>query len=106
MLGLMLVGGVVNAILNNYINAIVQLIVLADMRGKVFSLLGAISQAATPLAMALGGVLGQFLPLRYVISGSFVITLLFFVPLLFPGSFRRFINFDPDHDTLATVSSD
>jgi len=106
MLALVLVGGVVNAILNNYISAIVQLIVPQDMRGKVFSLLGAISQAATPLAMALGGVLGQFLPLRYVISGSFVVMLLAFVPLLFSRSFRRFINFDPEHDTLATVLAD
>jgi MFS family permease len=106
MLGLMLVGGLVNAVLNNYIGAIVQLIVPQDMRGKVFSLLGAISQAATPLGMALGGVLGQFLPLRHVISGSFVVMLLCFIPLLFSDSFRRFINFDPDHDTLSAVSAD
>lgn len=100
---LMFVSGFTNAILNAFIGAIVQLTVPQDLRGKVFSFLGTLSGGLTPIAVALAGVLAEFLPIRVLISSSFLITSLLFIPLLFSMSFRRFINFDPKRDTLEDV---
>jgi MFS transporter, DHA3 family, macrolide efflux protein len=101
---LMAAAGMANAILNSFIGAIVQITVPADMRGKAFSLLGALSQGLTPISMALGGILAEFLPLRVMISGAFGITFVLFVPLLFSGPFRAFVNFDPEKDAAAGLS--
>jgi MFS transporter, DHA3 family, macrolide efflux protein len=103
MLGLLLLAGVLNAILNNMIGTTAQLTVPQEMRGKAFSLLGAVSQGLTPIAMALGGVLAEFLPLPWLIFSSFAATFLFFVPMLFSGDFKRFVAFDPDADSVEAL---
>jgi len=99
MVALLIISGIVNAILNSMIGATVQLTVPQDMRGKAFSLMGAISQGLTPISMALAGVLGEFFPLRAVIAAAFALAFVFFVPLFFSGAFRRFVNFDPDTES-------
>jgi len=104
MLGLVLVAGVANAVVNSLIPATVQMAVPQDMRGKVFSLLGAISGGLTPIAMALAGVLAEVIPLRPLISGSFVLTFLCFVPLLFSPALRKFLNFDPERETIESLA--
>jgi MFS family permease len=88
---LMLVAGCANALLNTFISVSVQLAVPGEMRGKVFSFMGALSQGLTPLAMALGGVLAEFVPLRPLIAGSFGAVLLLFLPLSSVRSFRELV---------------
>ncbi len=105
MLGFAGIGGVVNAILNSFISATVQMVVPQDMRGKVFAFLGAISLGLTPMAMALGGLLAGLFPLRPLMAVCFLIVLTFSVPLSFNIPFRRFINFDPVKDTVESLSS-
>ena len=105
MLGFAGIGGVVNAILNSFISATVQMVVPQDMRGKVFAFLGAISLGLTPIAMALGGLLAGLFPLRPLMAVCFLIVLTFSVPLFFNIPFRRFINFDPVKDTVESLSS-
>jgi MFS family permease len=87
--------GISNAIMNGFIQSLVQMAVPADMRGKVFGLLGSLSTGLTPLAMALGGVLAEFIPVRLLIVSCFVVTLLIFLPLALSADFREFINLDP-----------
>jgi MFS transporter, DHA3 family, macrolide efflux protein len=103
MLALLAVAGVLNAVLNNMIGTTAQLTVPQDMRGKAFSLMGAVSQGLTPIAMALAGILAEFLPLPLLISGSFFATFLFFVPMLFNGDFKRFVSFDPERAALESL---
>jgi len=105
MLGFAGIGGVVNAILNSFISATVQMVVPQDMRGKVFAFLGAISLGLTPIAMALGGLLAGLFPLRPLMAVCFLIVLTFSVPLFFNIPFRRFINFDPVKDAVESLSS-
>jgi MFS family permease len=98
MLALVATAGVLNAVLNSLIPATLQLVVPPEMRGKVFALLSSLAQGLTPISMALGGVLAEFIPVPVVISASFGIMLLLFLPFLFGSSVRRLINFDPSVD--------
>ncbi len=96
--------GLGDGILNVFIMAVMQMAVPQNMRGKVFSLMTMIMQGLLPLAFALGGVLAEFLPIGMLISGSFAAALAFGVPMTVKRSFRRFINFDPERDTVESVS--
>jgi MFS transporter, DHA3 family, macrolide efflux protein len=74
------------------------------MRGKVFSLMGMITQGLTPIAFALAGALAEFLPIGSLMSACFGLSFVFGLPMAFVGSFRRFINLDPVKDTIESVS--
>jgi len=100
---LIFVGGFFNAIINVFINSTVQLTVPQDMRGKVFSLVSMLAQSLTPFGMLLGGILGEFFPIRTIIFVCFVFMLIVFIPFGFIKSFRRFINFDPEKETLEDI---
>jgi MFS transporter, DHA3 family, macrolide efflux protein len=102
-LAVMVVAGVANAVLNAFIGATIQLTVPRSMLGKVGALLNSFSGGLTPIAMALGGVLAELLPLRLVISGCFLATLVAFLPLFFSRPFREFVGFDPEKDSLETL---
>jgi DHA3 family macrolide efflux protein-like MFS transporter len=97
------VSGFANSIVNVFIIATMQLTVPQNMRGKVFALMGMILQGLTPLAFALGGVIAEFLPIPLIMSGSWLLAFAVSIPMLFSPSFRRFIRFDPDNDTLESV---
>lgn len=62
------------------------------MLGKVFSLVGVVTQGLMPLGMALGGVLGQYFPLRAVMASAFLAELIVFMTIAFIPSFQRFMN--------------
>jgi MFS transporter, DHA3 family, macrolide efflux protein len=96
-------GGFFMATINVFIHSTIQLTVPQEMRGKVFSLVGMVASSLTPFGMALGGVLGEFFPIRSVIFVCFILVLLAFIPFAFIKSFKRFINFDPDKQTLQDI---
>ncbi len=66
------------------------------MRGKVFSVMGTVLMGLAPIATMIGGLLGEFLKLRYVISGGFIATVLIVIPFFFLKSFKKFIEYDPE----------
>ncbi|EOD00219.1 hypothetical protein L21TH_1693 [Caldisalinibacter kiritimatiensis] len=103
MLILLLIAGFFNAIINIFLNSSVQLTVPQNMRGKVNSLLGTVLQGLTPIAMAVGGIIAEFIPIKIIIFSCFMITLLFFIPLAFIPSFKRFINYNPKTQTLEDI---
>lgn len=55
------------------------------------ALMGMIGQGLTPLAMALGGVLGAVLPVRMVISASFLAAMLCVLPFALARSFAAYL---------------
>jgi MFS transporter, DHA3 family, macrolide efflux protein len=101
---LLALGGFANAIINVFIMAVMQMAVPQDMRGKVFALMGMATQGLTPIAFALAGVLAEFIPLAPLMSASFAAAALMAIPMILLPSFRRFINYDPEKDTVASVS--
>jgi len=88
-------GGFFNAVVNVLLQTVMQLNVPADMRGKVFSLLGALSQGLVPIAMALGGVLAGFIPLRLLIFIAFLLPVFTLLPLFAQRDFRNFFTTEP-----------
>jgi MFS family permease len=102
-IALLALAGFANAVLNVFIMAVMQLAVPQDMRGKVFALMSMITQGLTPIAFALAGALAEFLPLAPLISVCFGLAILVGLPMMFMGVFRRFIDFDPERDTIDAV---
>jgi hypothetical protein len=90
------IAGFFNAIVNVLIQSVLQLTVPQQMRGKVFGLLETVTQGLTPIGMALGGVLGEFLPLRLVISGALAAIGVFIFPQLASRSIRAFFATDTE----------
>lgn len=97
------IAGLLNAILNVLFQTTMQLAVPQDMRGKVFSFMGTLIMGLTPIGMALGGIAAEFIPARYVISLCFAVTLFCFIPFIFMPSFKRFINYNPEAQTLEDI---
>jgi DHA3 family macrolide efflux protein-like MFS transporter len=60
------------------------------MRGKVMGLLEALTGGLVPIGMALGGLLGEFLPLRLVIILAFALSGAVAMPPLLAPSIRGF----------------
>lgn len=103
MMVLLFISGLSNSIFNAIINVSVVLSIPQNMRGKVSSLMQTVTMGLTPIGYAAGGILAEYIPIRYVISGCFVITILLFIPFAFMKHFRRFINFDPNKQTLEDI---
>ena len=91
MLPLILLGGFFNSVVNVILQSTVQINTPDEMRGKVQAFLNMTTQSLTPFAMALGGLLASFLPMRAVITASFLITFAFVTPFAFVKPFTRFI---------------
>jgi MFS family permease len=102
--GLLAAAGFANAILNVFIMSVMQLAVPQEMRGKVFSLMGMVTQGLTPIAFALAGIIAEFIPVAFLISACFTATLFIGLPFMFLGPFKRFIKYDPEKDTVSSVS--
>lgn len=94
MLVLLGFGSLFGAIINVLIQSVIQLTVPREMRGKVFGLLETITQGLTPVGMAVGGLLGEFLPLKLVISGACIAIGVFIFPQLASPSIRAFFMMD------------
>jgi MFS family permease len=102
-LAMLAFAGFTNSLLNVFIMSVMQLAVPPRMRGKVFSLMGMVTQGLTPIAFALAGVIAVFIPLPLLISICFGTVVCVGIPFMFMASFRRFINFDPARDTVESV---
>ena len=96
---LLFLEGICMSVSGVFLNASVQLIVDKDMLGKVFGIMSSLLQGFTPIAMVIGGILAEFIPLRNII---FTISILIFavsILFFFIPSFRKFINYDPKTQT-------
>ena len=80
--------------LNSLIDAASQLMVPEHLRGKVFGVLGAMATGLTPLGMALGGILAEFIPIHFIQLVSGILVAVGFIPTLISGEFRRMISQD------------
>jgi len=79
-IGLLFINGISVAIVRTIIQSSMQGAVSKDMLGKVFGFKRAISSSLVPMAMAVGGILAEVIPIEYVIlTGHIVIFIMFFV---------------------------
>jgi len=100
---LMGAAGICVAIALTLLNTVLQTSVPQDMRGKTFGLLAAALGASSPLAMAAGGVVGEFTGAGNTISFAFVLALLISLPLAFAKNVHEMINFDPETQSLDDI---
>jgi MFS family permease len=100
---LLLFGGFFNSIVNVLLLSSVQLTTPQEMRGKVLAFNSMTTQGLTPFAMVLGGVLGDFIPIKIIMSACFIIVLIVITPFMFNKPLVRFINFDYEKETLDDI---
>ncbi|MDF2632957.1 MAG: arabinose efflux permease family protein [Caproiciproducens sp.] len=86
--------GFFNSVVNVLLISTVQVSTPQEVRGKVMSFITMTTQGLTPFAMALGGILGGFLPIRTVITAAFLAVFLITIPSYFAKSFRKYITTD------------
>jgi len=100
------VAGYFNAIVNVLIQSVIQLGVPQQLRGKVNGLLETLTQGLTPIGMALGGLLGELLPLPWVIGGAMALIGLYIFPQLGTKGVREFFAIEEIPDGEAEVPAD
>ncbi|MEW5902422.1 MAG: hypothetical protein AB1715_13235 [Acidobacteriota bacterium] len=71
--------------------------------GKVSALLLTLSGGLSPLAMAAAGGAAEVIPIRILMSASFGVMLLCFVPLFFGTGFKQFLSFDPSRQSVESL---
>ncbi len=103
MVVLLLAGGFFNSILNVILMSSVQIATTKEVRGKVLAFMSMVTQGLSPFAMALGGVLGGIIPIRTVMLASFLIILIAVIPFIFVNSFKKFLNFDYEKDSIENI---
>ncbi|MBU3188528.1 hypothetical protein K9O30_04035 [Clostridium bowmanii] len=57
----------------------------------------------TPIAMAVGGILAEFIAIKYIVLTCFVLSGMTIIPLGFVKKFKHFINYNPDFQTLEDI---
>lgn len=85
-----LLGGFFNAIVTVILMTTVQSAAPQDMRGKVMAFMNMITQSMTPMAMALGGVLAAYFPIRTIIMASLLLVIVTVTPFYFLKSLKEF----------------
>lgn len=96
MLVLLFIGGVFNSVLNIIISSIIQIASPTEIRGKILSLKNMTIQGLTPIAMGIGGVLGDIFQIQKVISWSFSAALVTVTIILVYKPVRDFLHMDFD----------
>jgi DHA3 family macrolide efflux protein-like MFS transporter len=100
MLPVAVLGMFLNAAINTMANSTLQAAVPSHMRGKFFALALAMTSGLTPIAMAVGGVLGDLFPIKWVICCCMgLAALMFFVGGFMPGIKKLFL-LDPKTQTV------
>ena len=94
MAAMLVVAGGMNAVFNVILISTVQLSTPQNARGKVMSFINMTAAGLTPFAMALGGALGEVLPVRAVITASFLLSLAVTAPIYFSRRFRSYVTTD------------
>jgi len=105
MLVALAIGGFADAIVGVLMMSIIQLSTPAHLRGKVMGLLDTLTQGLTPVGMAVGGILGQYLPLPLVMSASFAVIAVVVVPGLLLRDVRDFFVREPPDPPGSAITS-
>lgn len=103
LLGLIFIVGLFGAVYNVFITSNIQLIVPEKIRGQVFGLPGMVFPGMAPVAMAVAGILAEFISIKILIFAAQMLIILLIVPMAKIASFKRFINFNPEKETLADI---
>jgi Arabinose efflux permease len=96
MLLFILLGGFFNSIINVILPSAIQVSASSEMRGKVMAFTSMTTQCLTPLAMFFGGFLSLYLPIKSIITMSFVTMIFIIIPFAFVKPFAEFLNYNDE----------
>ena len=88
---------------NTIFDSVLMTIIPEEKRGKVFALINTFSMGLTPLGLAVGGILGEILPIRIAMLILLCCTLLLALAFAFIKGLRPMINFDPEVEDVETL---
>lgn len=88
---------------NTIFDSVLMTIIPEEKRGKVFALINTFSMGLTPLGLAVGGILGEILPIRIAMLILLCCTLLLTLAFAFIKGLRPMINFDPEVEDVETL---
>ncbi|MDR3645211.1 MAG: MFS transporter [Clostridia bacterium] len=94
MVGFLVITGFFNSVVNVILISTVQASTPQEVRGKVMAFISMTTAGLTPFAMAIGGVLGGFFPIRFVVSGAFLAVFFTTMPSYFSKPFKDYITCD------------
>lgn len=89
---LLFVNGFFVASVNSILQASMQAAVSEEMRGKVFGFRRTLSSSLVPMAMAIGGILAEFISISIIISVGFSILFILFLALGFIRPVKQLID--------------
>lgn len=93
---LLFINGISIAVINSVLQASMQSAIPMHMRGKVFGFRRTLSSSLVPLAMAIGGILAEFIPIEIIISVGYGILLIIFIIVGFVESIKELIDYDSE----------
>lgn len=88
---------------NTIFDSVLMTIIPEEKRGKVFALINTFSMGLTPLGLAVGGILGEILPIRIAMLILLCCTLLLTLAFAFIKGLRPMINFDLEVEDVETL---
>lgn len=93
------------AMANGPLTAIFQSVIPHDIQGRVFTIMGSISGAATPLGLAIAGPLADAAGIRYLYYFAGIGTLISGIACLFIPAVMDLENYKPDESASLTADS-
>lgn len=91
---MLFINGISIAVVNSILQASMQAAVPMNMRGKVFGFKRTLSSSLVPLAMAIGGILAEFISIGIIISVGYGIIFVLFFVLGFVQPVKELINYN------------
>lgn len=91
-IALLTLEGFLSAIMNSIVQTCMQITVSANVRGKVFGFKNTLTASLIPVAITLGGVLAEFIPVGVIISTCCCIVFLLILRLGFVNSVKQLMN--------------
>jgi len=101
-LGPLFIVGVMNPLANGPLQALIQSTVSPDMQGRVFTLLGSLVTAMSPLSLAMAGPIADVLGIQFwYIAGGLIMIAIGVIALFIP----HVINIEDEHATIMEDAS-
>lgn len=83
-----------NIVFNTIFNSVIMIVIPSDKRGKIGALMNTISGGLQPVGVLIGGILGEFLPIRMAIVILLAIDFIFAIALVVVKGVKELIEYD------------
>lgn len=89
-----------NVIFNTMLNSVIMLVVPSDKRGKIGALMSTISGGLQPIGTLIGGLLGEFIPIKLAILSLLSIAFIFTIALVSVRGSKSLMEYESSEGTV------